>query len=83
MLYNVPGRTGVDMLPETVRELASHPRIFGIKEATGDLARVRVLRELCGAHFALYSGDDATAPEFMLGGGQGVATIIERESYDW
>ncbi len=75
MLYNVPGRTGVDLLPETVRELAAHPRIFGIKEATGDLARVRVLRELCGADFALYSGDDATAREFMLGGGQGVVSV--------
>lgn len=75
MLYNVPGRTGVDMLPETVAELARHPQITGIKEATGDVARVAVLRKLCGAEFGLYSGDDATAREFILAGGQGVVSV--------
>ena len=75
MLYNVPGRTAVDLVPETVGELAGHANIFGIKEATGEVDRVTRLRELCGDDFALYSGDDATAREFMLAGGQGVVSV--------
>lgn len=75
MLYNVPGRTAVDLLPETVARLAEHERIFGIKEATGDLSRVAAIRDGCGEGFALYSGDDATCREFMLRGGQGVVSV--------
>lgn len=75
MLYNVPGRTVADLQPATVARLASHPRIFGIKEATGDLARSAAVRELCGREFRLYSGDDATAREFMLQGGHGVVSV--------
>ena len=75
ILYNVPGRTGVDLKPETVAKLATHPNIVGIKEATGELARVRVLREACGADFVLLSGDDATCREFMLQGGDGVISV--------
>ncbi|MCE9684644.1 4-hydroxy-tetrahydrodipicolinate synthase [Shewanella sp. AS16] len=75
ILYNVPGRTAVDMLPETVAELAGVDNIIGIKEATGDLSRVARLRELCGADFKLYSGDDASAREFMLLGGDGVISV--------
>ena len=75
MLYNVPGRTAVDMLPETVAELAAHAPITAIKEATGEVARVAKLREMCGSDFALYSGDDATAREFMLAGGQVVISV--------
>jgi 4-hydroxy-tetrahydrodipicolinate synthase len=75
MLYNVPGRTGVDLLPETVERLSGHPRIFGIKEATGEVDRVAILRELCGADFMLYSGDDETSREFMLAGGNGVVSV--------
>ncbi len=75
MLYNVPGRTAVDMIPETVARLSGHDNIFGIKEATGDVSRVASLRELCGEDFALYSGDDATGREFMLAGGQGVVSV--------
>lgn len=75
MLYNVPGRTAVDLLPETVQRLSGHVRIMGIKEATGDLARVQRIRADCGAGFGLYSGDDATAREFMLLGGDGVVTV--------
>ena len=75
ILYNVPSRTGVDLKPETVAKLATHPNIAGIKEATGELARVRVLRETCGADFVLLSGDDATAREFMLQGGDGVISV--------
>lgn len=75
MLYNVPGRTAVDLLPETVARLAGHPCITGLKEATGDVSRVARIRAACGAAFGLYSGDDATAREFMLLGGDGVVTV--------
>ena len=75
ILYNVPGRTGVDLQPETVIRLAAHPRITGIKEATGDLERVRPLRARCGHDFALYSGDDETAREFIGLGGNGVISV--------
>lgn len=75
ILYNVPGRTACDMLPETVARLAEIDNIVGLKEATGDLARVERLRADCGPDFALYSGDDATAREFMLRGGDGVISV--------
>ncbi|MCE9678552.1 4-hydroxy-tetrahydrodipicolinate synthase [Shewanella sp. AS1] len=75
ILYNVPGRTSVDMLPETVARLVEVPNIIGVKEATGDLSRVKRLRELCGNDFKLFSGDDATAREFMLLGGDGVISV--------
>jgi 4-hydroxy-tetrahydrodipicolinate synthase len=75
ILYNVPGRTGVDLKPETVIKLASHPNIHAIKEATGELNRVHVLRDACGAEFKLLSGDDATGCEFMLQGGDGVISV--------
>ena len=75
ILYNVPGRTGVDMQTATVARLAAHRGIIGIKEATGDLDRLRPLREACGDDFLLFSGDDATGCEFMLQGGQGVISV--------
>ncbi len=75
ILYNVPGRTSVDMLPETVAELAPISNIIGVKEATGDLTRVKQLRELCGDDFLLFSGDDATAREFITLGGNGVISV--------
>ncbi len=75
ILYNVPGRTACDMLPETVGRLARLPNIIGVKEATGEVARVARLRELCGDDFLLLSGDDATAREFMLAGGDGVISV--------
>lgn len=75
ILYNVPGRTAVDLKPETVVHLARHPNIHGIKEATGELERVRRLRGGCGPGFALLSGDDATSCEFMLQGGDGVISV--------
>ena len=75
LLYNVPGRTACDLKPETVVRLAAHPRIAGIKEATGDLTRVTTLRTGCGPDFVLLSGDDATAREFMLAGGDGVISV--------
>ncbi|MGH8580406.1 MAG: 4-hydroxy-tetrahydrodipicolinate synthase [Gammaproteobacteria bacterium] len=75
ILYNVPGRTACDMLPETAARLSQIANIIGIKEATGDLERVNHLRALCGEEFILLSGDDATAMEFMLGGGKGVISV--------
>jgi len=75
ILYNVPGRTACDMLPETVARLAEIRNIVGIKEATGELERVAQLRELCGPDFAIYSGDDATCRELMLLGGDGVISV--------
>jgi len=75
ILYNVPGRTGVDLLPETVARLARHGNIVAVKEATGDLNRVQTLRAGCGEDFALLSGDDATSAEFMLLGGDGCISV--------
>lgn len=75
ILYNIPGRTACDMLPETVGRLAKVANIIGIKEATADLVRVAKLRELCGKDFLLFSGDDATATDFMLLGGNGVISV--------
>ena len=75
ILYNVPVRTAVDLLPETVGRLAQHPRIGALKEATGEVERAGRLRALCGEDFALYSGDDATARAFMLAGGDGVISV--------
>ncbi|MCB1860588.1 MAG: 4-hydroxy-tetrahydrodipicolinate synthase [Gammaproteobacteria bacterium] len=75
LLYNVPGRTACDMQPETVARLAGISNIIGIKEATGDLDRVPLLRELCGADFVLISGDDSTTREFVLRGGRGCISV--------
>lgn len=75
ILYNVPGRTACDMLPETVERLAAVPNIVGLKEATGNLERARDLVRRCGDRLDLYSGDDATAMEFILLGGKGVISV--------
>lgn len=75
ILYNVPSRTACDLYPETVARLARLDNIIGIKEATGDLTRVAILRKLCGPDFLLFSGDDETACEFMLHGGHGVVSV--------
>jgi len=75
ILYNVPGRTVVDMLPATVARLSVHPRIIGIKDATGNLDRGRETMELCGPAFMVYSGDDATAWKLMLMGAQGNISV--------
>jgi 4-hydroxy-tetrahydrodipicolinate synthase len=75
ILYNVPGRTACDMLPETVYALAKLPNIVGIKEATGDLARGKALIANCPKDFAIYSGDDATALELILLGAKGNISV--------
>jgi 4-hydroxy-tetrahydrodipicolinate synthase len=75
ILYNVPGRTACDLLPETVERLAPISNIIGIKEATGDLQRGRRILELCGERLDLYSGDDATAMELILLGAKGDISV--------
>ncbi len=75
ILYNVPGRTACDMVPETVGRLAKITNIVGVKEATGKLERVKQIRDLCGDDFAIYTGDDATSCEFCLLGGNGSITV--------
>lgn len=75
ILYNVPGRTAVDMGNDTVVRLAEFERIVGIKDATGDLARGYDLIKRCGTTIAIYSGDDPTAMELMLAGGHGNISV--------
>jgi 4-hydroxy-tetrahydrodipicolinate synthase len=75
ILYNVPGRTACDMLPETVGRLSHVKNIVGVKEATGDLSRVKKIRDLTGDDFAIYTGDDASSREFCLLGGNGSITV--------
>jgi 4-hydroxy-tetrahydrodipicolinate synthase len=75
VLYNVPGRTACDLKPETAAALAAHERIVGLKEALPEPGRWRSLKELCPPDFCLLSGDDATAMDFMLGGGDGVISV--------
>lgn len=80
ILYNVPSRTACDLLPETVLRLAGIPNIVGIKEATGDLNRARLLIEQVPEGFSLYSGDDNTAMEFILAGGHGDISVTANVS---
>jgi len=75
ILYNVPGRTAVDLLPQTVAELAKLDNIVGIKEATGDVTRVTELNRLLETPITILSGDDATAYDFMKLGGHGVISV--------
>lgn len=75
VLYNVPGRTGVDMLPATVGRLAEIDNIIGIKEATGDLQRGRQVLDVCAGKMAVFSGDDETAAELMLMGARGNISV--------
>lgn len=81
-LYNVPGRTAVDMLPSTVQRLASVHNIVGLKEALGDLDRVRDLVALELPDFALYSGDDATARASILAGFHGDISVTANVAPD-
>jgi 4-hydroxy-tetrahydrodipicolinate synthase len=75
VLYNVPSRTGVDLLPTTVARLARHPQIVAVKEATPELSRARELLSLVPEGFTVLSGDDATAIEFMSVGAAGVISV--------
>lgn len=75
ILYNVPSRTAVDMLPETVARLAQLPRVVAIKEAVASMQRVRELAALCPTGFDILSGDDATSREAMRHGATGVISV--------
>jgi 4-hydroxy-tetrahydrodipicolinate synthase len=75
IIYNIPGRSVVDMMPSTMGELAKLPRIIGVKDATGDLARVCSQRQTCGREFVQLSGEDATAHGFNAQGGVGMISV--------
>jgi 4-hydroxy-tetrahydrodipicolinate synthase len=75
IIYNIPGRSVVDMSPATMGELAKLPRIVGVKDATGDLSRVPKQRMTCGADFVQLSGEDATALGFNAHGGVGCISV--------
>lgn len=75
IIYNIPPRSVIDMTPETMGELAQLPRIVGVKDATGDLARVSAQRITCGKDFIQLSGEDATAHGFNAQGGVGCISV--------
>lgn len=75
IIYNIPGRSVVDMSPETMGQLAKLPRIIGVKDATGDLSRVAKQRLTCGPEFIQLSGEDATALGFNAMGGVGCISV--------
>lgn len=75
IIYNIPGRSVIDMTPETMGELSKLPRIIGVKDATGDLARVSLQRMSCGKEFIQISGEDPTAVGFNAQGGVGVISV--------
>src|SRR5450755_2559303 len=75
ILYNVPSRTAVDLLPNTVARLARHPRIVAIKEATASLSRTREILSACPPEFVVLSGDDATAIDLISVGARGVISV--------
>jgi len=76
ILYNVPGRTGVNLLPKTVARLAEHPNIAAIKEATGNMAQMVELRALCGDKIDIYSGEDALTVPMMAMGAAGTISVL-------
>lgn len=75
IIYNIPGRSVVDMSPETMGALAKLPRIIGVKDATGKIERVSMQRQTCGADFVQLSGEDATALGFNAHGGVGCISV--------
>jgi 4-hydroxy-tetrahydrodipicolinate synthase len=75
IIYNIPGRSAVDMTPDTMGRLAQLPRIIGVKDATGDISRVAKQRIACGKDFVQLSGEDATAISFNAQGGQGCISV--------
>jgi len=80
-IYNVPGRTGVDFLPESIAQVADHPNIVAVKEATGDVSRVSQIHDALAANgvardsLLLFSGDDGTTDDFVLSGGDGCISV--------
>lgn len=75
ILYNVPGRTACDMLPQTVARCAEIDQVIAIKEATGDIQRTKDILELCGSNIVVYSGDDLTSVDLILAGAKGSISV--------
>lgn len=75
ILYNIPGRSGIDMTTETMAELADHPRIIGVKESTGDIERVSQIRHACGRDFRIISGNDYMTLGIIAHGGHGAISV--------
>lgn len=86
ILYNVPGRTGININPKTVQELSKHPQIVAVKEASGDIAQVAQVANLCDDEFIIYSGNDELIVPILSLGGHGVisvvANIIPQDTHD-
>ena len=76
IMYNVPGRTGCNLLPKTVAKLAEHPNIAAIKEATGNMAQMVEIMHLCGDKLDVYSGEDALTVPMMAMGGKGTISVL-------
>ena len=76
ILYNVPSRTGCNILPETVAELSKHPNIVGIKEASGNISQIAEVARVCGDDFSIYSGNDDQIVPVMSLGGKGVISVL-------
>merc|ERR1712159_216067 len=76
IIYNVPARTSVNMSNETISQISKIPNIIGCKEASGDISRVKKLKEICETNFILLSGDDMSFIDFIEQGGQGVISVI-------
>ena len=75
ILYNVPGRTSVDMLPDTVKDLSTHPNIIGIKEASGNIERSKEILEKCSDNLSIFTGDDKTSARDILMGFKGNISV--------
>ena len=76
ILYNVPGRTGCALTPKTIAALAEHPNIVGLKEATGNMAQMVEIMNLCGDKIDVYSGEDALTVPMMAMGGSGTISVL-------
>jgi 4-hydroxy-tetrahydrodipicolinate synthase len=75
LLYNIPGRSAIDMASETIAELAQHPRIVGIKESSGDIGRISEIRHMCGRNFLILSGNDHMTLGIIAHGGHGAISV--------
>lgn len=76
ILYNVPSRTGCNLLPATLAKLCKHPKIVGVKEASGDISQIAEIAQLCGEDLTIYSGNDDQIVPILSLGGQGVISVL-------
>ncbi len=86
IMYNVPSRTGLNLLPDTVKKLAEHPNIYAVKEASGDISQIAKIAKFCNDDFVIYSGNDDQIVPIMSLGGKGVisvvANILPKDTHD-